>query len=235
MRIALCDDDSREWEEFMKALHGWAPDKNAECFADGDALLKAAKEKPPFTVAFLDIYMPGEEGMETARRLAEISPDTELVFVTASREHAVQAFEIGALHYLVKPVTEEGIREVFSRIAQRQSRQQPAVWVKTGRGQRRICLGDIRSLTSSDHYTNIVLENGETVPVLMSLKEMQSQMDGRFLKLQRGLVVNMEYIEMMQSDSCRLRNGETILLSRKERVRIREAYNNWVFSRLPSG
>lgn len=234
MRIGLCDDDKCEREKFISVLHEWDPDRNLECFTDGEALLQAAVKQPPFTVVFLDIYMPKQDGMDTARRLAKLSPETEIVFVTTSREHAVQAFSVGALHYLVKPVTEKEIAEVFARISRKQSSRRPALWVKTGREQRRVELGDILSLTSSDHYTNLALSDGEVLRVPESLRNLQLQLDGRFLKLQRGLIVNMEYIERMQSDGCSLRSGETILLSRRERVRIRETYNSWIFERLAS-
>ena len=108
MRIAVLDDDRQETEALEEALRGWDPTRSAECFADGASLLAAAKVQPPFTVAFIDIYLPKENGVEIAKELASISPKTDIVFVTTSREHAVQAFEVGAVHYLVKPVTTGG-------------------------------------------------------------------------------------------------------------------------------
>lgn len=96
-----------------------------------------------------------------------------------------------------------------------------------------VYMDQILMLTSADHYTNVSLLSGDRITVSSSLSDLYEKLDERFLKLQRGCVVNMEYIEVMQSDRCRLRNGETVLLSRKERLKIREDYNNWVFRRLP--
>ena len=100
MRIAVCDDDPRELEHFEKALQGWDPTRKAEKFLDGASLLEAAKGVPDFDIAFLDIYMPGESGVDIARALREISPETGIAFVTTSTEHAVDAFSLNALHYL---------------------------------------------------------------------------------------------------------------------------------------
>ena len=172
MRIAVLDDDREERQKFISALHGWDPTREAECFADGASLLAAAKVQPPFTVAFIDIYLPKENGVEIAGELIALSPQTDIVFVTTSREHAVDAFEVGAVHYLVKPVTTEGVRDLLP------------------------------------------------------------QLDERFLNVRRGYVVNMEYLANMGAESCTLRSGEEVLLSRKERISIRETYNRWVFSRL---
>ena len=85
MRIAVCDDDLAEQEQFDEALHGWDPTRSAEKFLSGTALLEAAREDPPFDIVFLDIYMPGENGMDVAKALGEISPETGVAFVTTSR------------------------------------------------------------------------------------------------------------------------------------------------------
>lgn len=69
MRIAICDDSRKEQEQFINALHGWDPTRQPECFSSGAALLEAAREKPLFDIAFLDIYMPGENGVDIARAL----------------------------------------------------------------------------------------------------------------------------------------------------------------------
>ena len=67
MRIAVCDDDPAEQEQFDTALHGWDPTRSAEKFLSGAALLEAARETPPFDIVFLDIYMPGEGACERGR------------------------------------------------------------------------------------------------------------------------------------------------------------------------
>ena len=232
MRIAVLDDDRQETEALEEALRGWDPTRRAECFADGAALLAAAKVQPPFTVAFIDIYLPKENGVEIAKELAAISPKTDIVFVTTSREHAVQAFEVGAVHYLVKPVTTEGIREAFSRIAAKWAKPRPILSVKVGKALRSEFLENIVGISSRDHAVEIALASGETFIVNCGSSELLPQLDERFLKLRRGFLVNMEYIANMGAEGCTLRNGEEVLFSRKERISIREAYNRWVFSRL---
>lgn len=232
VRIAVLDDDRQETEALEEALRGWDPTRSAECFADGASLLAAAKVQPPFTVAFIDIYLPKENGVEIAKELAAISPKTDIVFVTTSREHAVQAFEVGAVHYLVKPVTTEGIREAFSRIAAKWAKPRPILSVKVGKALLSEFLENIVGISSRDHAVEIALASGETFIVNCGSSELLPQLDERFLKLRRGFLVNMEYIANMGAEGCTLRNGEEVLFSRKERISIREAYNRWVFSRL---
>ena len=231
MRIAICDDDKQEQQLLIDALHSWDPTRSAECFIDGESLLEAAKTQPSFTIAFLDIYMPGMDGMETAKRLAELSPQTGIVFVTTSTDHAVEAYSLKAVHYLVKPVTTAGVREAFSRIQHTQELRN-VLSVKVGRDVRMVYTDEIMTLQSANHQTDIILKSGRVISTYTQLGELKEKLDDSFLQIQRGLVVNMEYIECMQSDSFVLRNGQKLLMSRKEKNAIRETFNDFVFRRL---
>lgn len=232
MRIAVCDDDWQEQEKFMEALHEWDPTRSPECFSDGETLLQAAKKSPPFSIAFLDIYMPKENGIDIAVELRKISPETGIVFVTTSEEYAVDAFALNALHYLVKPITADGIRDAFARLTKQKVRERPTILVTVRRGSRSIYLEEILSLQSADHRTGISLSDGELLSVWMPIGELEQQLDDRFLKIQRGLIVNMAYIDRMESDGCILRNGIRVLFSRKSRAAIRSAYDDYAFAHL---
>ena len=76
----------------------------------GEALLEADEQ---IDILFLDIQMPGKNGMETARALRKRGMDTILIFVTAIEEYVFQAFDVGAFHYLVKPFEQEKFAEVL--------------------------------------------------------------------------------------------------------------------------
>lgn len=231
MRIAICDDDKQEQQLLIDALHGWDPTRSAECFIDGESLLQAAKAEPPFSIVFLDIYMPGIDGIETAKKLLKISPQTGIVFVTTSTDHAVEAYSLKAVHYLVKPVTTAGVREAFKRVQHTQELR-GVLPVKVGREVQMIYIDEIMTLQSANHQTDIMLKSGRVITTYTQLGELKEQLDDSFLQIQRGLVVNMEFIECMQSDSFMLRSGQKLLMSRKDKAAIREAFNEYIFRRL---
>ncbi|WP_416325292.1 LytR/AlgR family response regulator transcription factor [[Eubacterium] hominis] len=228
MRIAICDNDANELERFIQILNQWNPTYQAECYLDGDSLLLEAGNGPVFNMVFLDIYMPKKDGMEVAKELKKISPETEIVFVTTSREFAIEAFSLHAMHYLVKPITIEGIQEAFSRLPE-ENEVLKTITIKIGREQQLLYLHEIMVIESADHKTIITLKNGTELITYTNLKELQDQLDENFLQLRRGLVVHMEYIDTMQNDRCLLRNKEIVLLSRKERASIRSTYDDYVF------
>ena len=232
MRIAICDDSKREQGEFIKALHGWDPTRQPECFLTGVALLEAAKQEPPFDIVFLDIYMPGENGVELARELQKISPKTGIAFVTTSEEHAVDAFFLHALHYLVKPVTTERVVEAFRRWTQLHGTQRPMATFSTGRGTSTVYLDEIHYLQSMNHAVDVYLTGGRQLRVWAPLSTLEQKLNDSFLRLIRSTIVNMEQIEQMGIMGCIMRDGARLEFTRRDRAAIRTAYDNFLFARL---
>ena len=232
MRIAICDDDLHEREHFEKALCGWDANRNAEKFSDGASLLSAAKNMPPFDIVFLDIYMPGENGIDIAKELQRITPETGIVFVTTSREHAIDAFSLYALNYILKPVTTEGIADSFRRLNMLRSENRERITFSVGSERHTVFLDEISRLENENHAVNVILADGRSLKVWLSLSELEHRLDSNFLKINRGIVVNMEYIEQMRTDICVMRDGTKLPIAVRQSAAIRAAYDNYVFDRL---
>ena len=231
MRLAVCDDDLREQEQFEKALQSWDPTRSTEKFFNGSSLLEAARRAPSFDIVFLDIYMPAENGVDIAKALKSISAETEIVFVTTSEEHAVSAFSLGALHYLVKPVTTEGIVEAFRRLAEVRTRQRETLSFSVRGDLCTVFLSQICSLESSNHVVDISLDDGRRLRTRTPLYELEQKLGQNFLKINRGVIVNMDHIERMGTDCCILRAGDRLFLAARERSAIRAAYSDYLLDR----
>lgn len=232
MRIAICDDCQSERNQLIDALHDWDPTRQPECFASGADFLEAVKITPFFDIVFLDIYMPGENGVDIAGELKRISPKTGIVFVTTSREHAVEAFSLHALHYLVKPVATEDVVEAFRRLAQLQSEKRPTITLLTGRDSRTVYLDEIYYIQSVNHAKEIHLTGGRLIRIWMTIEELEAKLGENFLKINRSTIVNMEQIEHMGINSCMLQDGTRLDFARRKCSAIRTVYDNYLFSRL---
>ncbi len=232
MRIAVCDDDLRELEQFEDALRGWDPTRKAEKFMDGASLLEAAKDVPGFDIVFLDVYMPGENGVDIAKRLREISPETGIAFVTTSTEHAVEAFSLQALHYLVKPVTTRGVVEAFRRLTELRGSQRKRISFTVGTNRITVFLDQICLLENDNHVVNVSLSDGRRLKVWMSFGELEQRLSGSFLRINRGIIVNMDYIAQMGADTCILRDGSRLPIAVRQSAAIRAAYDDYVFDQL---
>lgn len=232
MRIAVCDDDPREQEQFERALHGWDPTRSAEKFLDGSSLLEAAKQIPHFDVAFLDIYMIGENGVDVAKKLQSISPETGIAFVTTSTDHAVDAFSLHALHYLVKPVTTQGIIKTFRRLAELRTEKRKIMTFTVGASRHTVFMDQICLFENDNHAVNVSLSDGRRLKVWMPFSEIEKKLDSSFLRINRGIIVNMDYIVQMGVDTCTLRNGIRLPIAVRHSTAIRAAYDDYVFDRL---
>ncbi|MCD8118601.1 MAG: LytTR family DNA-binding domain-containing protein [Lachnospiraceae bacterium] len=232
LRIAVCDDSMIDREQLAKTLRACDSAAEPECYGSGKDLLAAAGKMPPIDIAFLDIYMPGENGMEIAGSLRALSPTTGIVFVTTSPDHAVDAFSLDVLHYLVKPVSADGVTEALRRLSVLRTKNRPLIAFSSGGRSRTVYLDEIIYVQSMGHAKEVNLTGGRQIRVWMPLEELEAKLGPTFLKLNRSFLVNMEQIEQMGMDACMLRDGTRLEFARRERSAIRAAYDSYLFDRL---
>jgi DNA-binding LytR/AlgR family response regulator len=117
----IAEDEELLRAALIEALRGAWPELDivAECEDGGAALDEIAARQPD--VAFLDIRMPGLNGLEVAQAMLDVSPHTQIVFVTAYDQYAISAFENGVIDYLLKPVAPA---RLAATVARRKARAQ---------------------------------------------------------------------------------------------------------------
>lgn len=214
LRTALVDQLHRLWPELRIV---------AAC-EDGASALEQLAEKQP-DIAFLDIRMPGISGIQVARSLGELSPRTQVVFVTAYDQYAIDAFEQGAMDYLLKPVSDERLlatRErllarlpsarnddaVLERLLQRlgnappRADAPPLAWItaSNGRDTVLIMLEDVVYFRADNKYTTVVTAAGESL-LRTPLRELLGALDAQqFRQVHRSTIVNMKAVAAVSRD-----------------------------------
>jgi DNA-binding LytR/AlgR family response regulator len=207
-RLALVRLLREEWPELVIV---------AEC-EDGLATLEALQRHQP-SIAFLDIRMPGLTGMAAA---AQAGGGVDLVFTTAYSEHAVQAFEQGAVDYLLKPIARERLRAALERLQRRRESGErsdaasvlsglrergfgrpatPLRWISASVGAtvRMIPLEEIVFFHSSDKYTRVVARQGEAI-IRTPLKELVAALDpDEFWQVHRSVLVRVASVRAMHA------------------------------------
>ena len=167
-------------------------------------------------VVFMDIHMPGLNGIETARALARRA---HLVFVTAYEQYAVQAFEQGAIDYLVKPIVPQRLADTVERLKQRLNAAPPAAdaldavlrqlagrltpharpflqWIRAsvGASVRLIPVEQVHYLRAEDKYTLVAWAEGEAL-IRKSIRELAEELDpARFVQIHRSVIVNLSCV-----------------------------------------
>ena len=112
MRIAICDDEKNIRELIGDKVVKQYPEAEIVFFSSGEELLLSDSH---IDLLFLDIQMSGRNGMDTARELRKKDKNVILIFVTAVEEYVFQAFDVGAFHYIVKPINEAKFMDVLRK------------------------------------------------------------------------------------------------------------------------
>ncbi|HSC13573.1 MAG TPA: LytTR family DNA-binding domain-containing protein [Gammaproteobacteria bacterium] len=215
----IADDEPLLRTELREALAVLWPDLAiAAEVGDGDAALRAIDELEP-AVSFLDIRMPKLSGLEVAER---VQGATQVVFVTAYDEHAVAAFEQGAVDYLLKPVKRARLAATVERLKTRLAaastgRDAARPWLQriqatVGNTLRFVPVREVAYFCSDGKYTRVIASGSEAL-IRRSLSALLQDLDPEvFWQINRGIVVNIEHIDSVVRDEekgmvVRLRNG----------------------------
>lgn len=230
MRILICDDMPKEAEKIENLIKAYGEKKNIEfetdCFSNISDILSALTQKCEYNAVFLDIYMDGLSGMDFARLLRKKNSSISIVFFTSSKEYALEAFEVNAIQYLVKPVTYEALENALNIIFQNMLKNEAVISINTEQGSLKIKLSDIIYSQTQYHYQQIVLSNGEKLKVRISNATLFEQLDGKgcFVKAGSSFIVNMQYIMTFSGTDIILDNGEKIPVPRRSFSQIKKTY-----------
>nr|WP_255719490.1 LytTR family DNA-binding domain-containing protein [Pelomonas sp. P8] len=193
------------------------------------ALALVRQQSAPPDLALLDIEMPGGNGVQLAAALREAGVRS-VIFSTAHAEHALRAFELAALDYLLKPYTAERLADALARVRERLARPVPPVgqwWVE---GER-VRLADVQWISAADNYIELHLPPRSLLE-RATLREALSRPGWatRFLRVHRSHAVNPGHVQRIE----RLGSGEALLtLTCGETLRASRGYRAALASLAP--
>ena len=228
MKIALCDDEQQELDRLKAFLELYQTTRGLKysitSFLSGEALLDSPER---FQIIFMDIYLDGILGTEAIRRL---NGDSQVVFITNSREHAIEAFGLGAAHYLLKPLEQSAVWEAMDRCLSRLGESgQPVLHIQNSQGNISIPAAQISYIEVYNKLC-IIHTDQQQFQTYTPLNTLFEQLDNhRFLRPQRSFVVNMEYIASFLSNKIILKDGTEISLSRNNRIELKSCYQRFLF------
>ena len=180
--------------------------------ASGREAIEKLKEYP-CDVMFLDVNMPEATGLQLAEALQHLKFPPAVVFVTAYSEHALDAFKVNAIDYLVKPVETERLAQAITRVREQVSlhmQAQKSERIPVEKGGKKILIGidKIRFVMARDDYAYLQTDTDRYFSTV-SLATLEKRLDGHgFFRVHRGYLVNLSMVEEIESVS-----GGTLLLT----------------------
>ena len=225
MNVLIVDDEPLARSRLIRLL---AHDKSivvqGEASNGNESLVLAKKQTPD--LIFLDVDMPGMNGLQVANELNSLTLPPAIVFITAYPEHAFDALQLSAAGYLVKPISEQSLQKVLKQVGRLnkvhiQKQQNVKISYQLAGTLRSVDINDVLYFSAEEKYTKMIFCGGEAL-LEQSLKQLELQYPTHILRIHRNTLVNRQKVIALHSKAngnhmIELQGGcELLPVSRRE-------------------
>lgn len=215
-KAAVCDDSAADRQYLSDLVRQWARSAGhtvtiAE-FPSAESFLFHYAEEKDYDILLLDIEMGNMDGITMARRLRRENDTVQIVFITGYSDYIAEGYEVDALHYLMKPTGRDKLFSVLDRAAEKLKKNEKVLTLETGGETIRIPVYQIRYADVQGNY--VTIHASVDVTVKMTLRELASELDDRFYRAGRSLIINLTRISRVTKTEIRLSDGTALPLPR---------------------
>lgn len=224
LKTIIVDDEQPARERIRRLLNHYNSIHIAAEATNGQEALERVREHNPQLI-FLDISMPVMNGVELAKILSQEFPQLKIIFTTAYDQYALEAFDVNATDYLLKPIRKERLHKALSKLMPTKVEQEH-ITIRERDVVKKVLLKDILFLHSDQKYVEIHLAE-QTLLASESLKELENRFPHLFLRIHRSTLVNRQHFYGIEQDDSRclalLRDCETKpIISRRHQADARQ-------------
>lgn len=239
MKIAVIDDISTDIKLTSRHMHTYFNKHyinmpfTIDTFQSGEEFLEVFK-RDSYDFVFVDYYMDGLSGLDTAFAIRQLDRNIKIIFTTASRDYAIDSYKVQASGYLVKPISYEAFAEIMSLIDLKKLRDRHFIQITSGYHTVKIPLHDIIYCDISGHYVQIHTMNLGLQRSRMAFDKLKTMLLPycEFLLCYRGCIINMNHIDHINDLIFFLDNGEQIPLCKKQHNEILKIYSEFLFDKV---
>lgn len=230
MNIALCDDNPTFLKSFHRKLQSNVAKLDWVCkyslFYDPLRLLDS--DLSNINILFMDIDMPGINGITAGRSLRDKYPDLIIVFVTGFIQYARDGYSVAAFRYLLKDSLDVELPACLHDIHKKIYAQQECINIKGIEYSLKTRIQDILYFEGTSHRHVIMHTKCDTVECIGKLSEYESQFENHgFLRIQRSFLVNMFHIDWIKNYYVQLSTGESLKVSERSYSDVLGRYLMW--------
>lgn len=215
-RVAIVDDSVKDAEFVQGILNSWADIRQAniqtEVFPSAEAFLFRYAEDKDWDILLLDIEMGAMDGVTMAKRVRQDNEAVQIVFITGYSDYIAEGYEVAALHYLMKPVNREKLLTVLDRAMEKRKQEERCLNLEAYGEMVRIPFYEIRYLDVHQNYVTVHAKADYTVK--RTLGDFEKELDNRFCRIGRGMILNLKYIQRVTKTEVRLSDGTVLPLPR---------------------
>ena len=237
IKIAFCDDDMEVLHQMNELLDRYRVERNEDityaAFQSPFELLTEIEKGIRPDILFLDVVMPGQNGMDVAKEIRQYDTNMKIIFLTSSPEFAVESYTVGAYFYQLKPIWEESFFRLMDAVlAECEKKKKNSLILRSKDGITRIDLQQLEYCEVLGRKLLFHLENGAVLESAGSLDDLAGQLMqySNFFRPHRSFLVNMEYIQNISSRSIKMVNDAEIPIPHGKCSEIKNTYMEYAFN-----
>ena len=229
MRVAVCEDyqdDRLTLCACVKKYFSQGGYVGEVCAFDSGASLLSGFAPHFFDIIFLDIYMPGLSGIETAQKIRTIDRDCRIIFVTSSMDHCLDGFNVWASGYVIKPIAQGKINDALHMCRDKLQYSSRTIEIAAGReGTVTMTFDNILYVEVYGRYCMFHLSTGKLFEVRVKFDEVEHLLGGSpFLRCNKSYIVNMSHIDRISADDFQMKNGDLVPIRKNRKGDVTIAY-----------
>lgn len=233
IQIALCDDEHDALYRMYRYITEYSMiypqyDIEVQAFSNPLDLLKTVKDKKSFDIFLLDIFMKPMLGTKLARKLRSSGEEGEIIFITTSREHAIDAFEVEAVQYLIKPYKKRSLFNTLDKVMLRvKDKESNFISLKTAHGFMRLYTKNVVfTEAGKNNYQLINTIHGESIEVRMSAAQLYKLLNTKndFSSCGASINVNLKYVRQISKDKISFDTGHEVYYPYRLRKKLKEDF-----------
>lgn len=237
IKIAFCDDDMEVLHQMNELLDRYRVERNEDityaAFQSPFELLTEIEKGIRPDILFLDVVMPGQNGMDVAKEIRQYDTNMKIIFLTSSPEFAVESYSVGAYFYQLKPIWEESFFRLMDAVlAECEKKKKNSLILRSKDGITRIDLQQLEYCEVLGRKLLFHLENGAVLESAGSLDDLAGQLMqySNFFRPHRSFLVNMEYIQNISSRSIKMVNDAEIPIPHGKCSEVKNTYMEYAFN-----
>ncbi len=239
MKIVICDDSIRDLSDIEKLLLEYQNCHSnihfdIEKFSDAFQLSKKIQENEIADIYILDMIMASKTGIELGRQLRNIGSKSAIIYITVSDDFALEAYEVHAVRYLLKPIVQEKAFEAFNYAIAHTNTDTDAVYMlKTKKGLVSIPYSKIEYIENSSRTLEVHLSDGKILKSIFIRKSFDEEIakledDRHFIKVHKSFIVNLKYVQQLSRNQIIMESGAIIPISQKRTAITRHEYLSFI-------
>ena len=215
-RVAIVDDSETDAQFVRDLLIDWSENRQlgiqAQIISSAESFLFRYAEDKDWDILLLDIEMGAMDGVTMAKRVRRDNEAVQIVFITGYSDYIAEGYEVAALHYLMKPVNREKLLSVLDRAMEKRRQQERCLILECAGELVRIPFYEIRYLDVRQNYVTVHAKEDHTVK--RTLGDLEKELDNRFFRVGRSMIVNLSFIQRVNKTEIRLSDGTVLPLPR---------------------